>query len=185
MRYSVLGILFLAVFLSMGCIGTAGFAQYNTDFSNVLNRNGSDTQNLVPPTLEQLNALELEITALQETIKKQGISTDQQAILLLIEMELNLIHMQQNILVGQEQAQFANLAFPSCEPTSNLGKAISFFDQAKTQATLAGKNLDSFTTDYPAQSQQTQIDFEILKTSILGSQQSITQSKQIAEQFCP
>lgn len=185
MKYPFLCVLLAMLFFSIGCIGITGFSQYYTDFSRILTRNGADNQNLLPPTIEQLNGIELEMIAYQKAIEKQPLSADQQAIILLMETELNLVYMQQNILLAQEQTRFANLAFPSCEKSSNLGKALAFFDQAKAQATLAEKNSNAFLSDYYEQSQQTSIDFEILKAGILGSQQSIMQSKQTIENFCP
>ncbi len=178
------GLLLLLLLLS-GCLGSPGFGQYWNDFSKILTRNGGDSKNLLPPTLEQLNGLEIELSAHQASVEKQGASSGQQAVLKLIEAELNMVHMQQNILLGQQQSRMANLAFPNCKPESNLGKAIAFFESANTQAILASQNLEAFVSDFPAQSQQTGIDFENLRLSLTGSKEGISQSKRALQNYCP
>lgn len=184
MERAFLGLLLLLL-LASGCLGSPGFGQYWGDFSKILTRNGGDSKNLLPPTLEQLNGLEIELSAYQASVEKQGASSGQQAILKMIEAELNMVHMQQNVLLGQQQSRMANLAFPNCKPESNLGKAIAFFESANTQAILANQNLEGFTSDFPGQSQQTGIDFENLRVSLSGSKKGINQSKQALQNYCP
>lgn len=184
MRWAAGGF-FLALLLASGCIGNQGFGKYWNDFSTILKRNGADSKNLLPPTLEQLNGLEVELSAYQVSVEKQPSSSDKEAILRLVEAELNLMHMQQNVLLAQEQTRLANLAFPSCEKNSNLGKAIMFFENASAQAILAEQNLQSFASAFPSQSQQTGIDFEAMRMELEGSKQGIQQAKETVKQFCP
>jgi hypothetical protein len=178
------GFLILALLLA-GCVGSASFTQYWNDFSKILVRNGGDNHNLLPPTMEQLNGLEIELAAFQAAVEKQSASSSQQAILKLSEAELDLVRMQQNILLGQEQTRLANLAFPNCQPESNLGKAIAFFENANTQAILANQNFSAFASDFLVESQQTGIDFESLKASLSNSKDSTNQSKQTLQNYCP
>lgn len=179
-----MGIVFLLV-LSAGCIQNTGFGFWSAEFNKTLERNGASTQNLLPPTIEQLGGLEIELVAQQTAIEKQSVSQDQQAILLLMDSELNLVHMHQNQLLGQQQARLANLAFPNCSAESNLGKSIGFFENAQAQGTLAQQNFAAFKNQYKTQSEQTGIDFEALRGWLIVTQQGITQSKQAVQDFCP
>lgn len=177
--------LLTVLLFSFGCVGGQDFAAYYGDFKKMIVRNGGSEQNLVPGTIGQLSALELEMASFQGVLDKEPLSQDREAARLLVELETNLIQMQKAVLESREQSSFANLAFPSCTPTSNLGKAIAALDTANAQATLAKANLQSFRNDYAALSLQTGIQWEQMGLSIDASKESIQNQKETLQGFCP
>ena len=180
-------VLFLAVvlLLSAGCIGSTAFNGYFASFSGILERNGAMGSLGVPGEMNQVNGLLVELFALQNWLSKQPLSPDRAAISQLVEAELNLASMQQHFLLGQEQARLANLAFPSCEPESKLGKAVVHLETAQAQSILAEQNFKSFQADYSFFARQTKIGFDSLSLNLAASKQSIAQNKQNIQNFCP
>lgn len=175
----------LAVLVSAGCVQSAGFSANYQNFKDALERNGANENVLLPPTLEQIRGLKIELSGLESAVQAQPDGTDKEASLALIDLENDLANMQENYFLGTEQTQLVNYIFPSCTPQSNLGRAIVFFDNAGKQADLAGKKSGIFSANYSGFASQTQIDFEKTKSLAEQSKGLFASLKQQTQQFCP
>lgn len=181
---AVLGALLLMVLLSAGCVFSGSFSSNYGAFVHALERNGASEQTVLPPSLEQLRGLKLELLALEASIQKQTESDDQKAVLALIGIEHALVQMQENYFLGAEQSQLTNFAFLSCAPQSNIKRAESFFDKARSHAAQAEQKITVFLADYPGYANQIAIDLESLKQNA-GQSKSLMQSfTEQAAQFC-
>lgn len=181
---AVFGLVLALVLLTAGCVQSGGFSGNYREFKAALERNGANETVFLPPTLEQLRGLHIELSGLQSAVEQQSGGPDKEASLALLDLESDLVSMQENYFLGTEQARFVNYAFLSCDSQSNLKRAMAFFDKAGQRADLAAKKSGAFAVNYKSFADRTPIDFSNLSALANRSKALFSNLKGQTQQFC-
>ncbi|MFH0954989.1 MAG: hypothetical protein V1777_02710 [Candidatus Micrarchaeota archaeon] len=181
---AVFGLVLVLILLTAGCVQSGGFSGNYREFKAALERNGTNETVLLPPTLEQLRGLQIELFGLQSAVEQQASGQDKEASLALLDLEGDLVNMQENYFLGTEQTQFVNYAFLSCDSKSNIKRATAFFDKAGQRADLAAKKSGAFAINYKNFADQTPIDFSNLSALVNRSKALFSNLKGQAQKFC-